>query len=147
MQIPWILVTALASIVSPTSKPAYTAKLSGAMETPANATKGTGTASFTLSGNRLTYSVTVHGLSGPATGAHIHVGAAGVAGSPVYTLKIMSKMKSGTVARGTIDLTKQVSAGVSGDSLKTLLNYGNAYVNVHTAAHPDGELRGQVMKP
>jgi hypothetical protein len=40
-----------------------------------------------------------------------------------------------------------VSKGVSGDSLKVLLNNGNAYVNVHTAAHGAGEIRGQVAKP
>lgn len=34
---------------------------------------------------------------------------------------------------------------VSMDSLRTLLWTGNAYVNVHTTAHPAGEIRGQVL--
>ena len=44
-----------------------------------------------------------------------------------------------------VDLTQDASAGVRGDSLKTLLSNGNAYVNVHTGNFPDGEIRGQVM--
>ncbi len=123
----------------------YTATMNAASETPANASTATGTANFVLNGNELHFTVTVNGLSGPATMAHIHVGAKGAAGPPVYSFDI-KKMASGTLAEGDIDLTKEVSKGVSGDSLKTLLNNGDAYVNVHTAAHPGGEIRGQVMK-
>ena len=61
----------------------------------------------------------------------------------MYTFEI-KKVAAGTLAQGYIDLTKDVSKGVSGDSLKTLLANGDAYVNVHTAAHPGGEIRGQV---
>ncbi len=59
---------------------------------------------------------------------------------------MVKPVASGTVAEGSIDLTKDVSPGISGDSLKALLNNGNAYVNVHTAAHVPGEIRGQVSK-
>jgi hypothetical protein len=89
--------------------------------------------------------LTVLGLSGPATMAHIHLGKVGVAGPHVYNFDI-KKIASGTLAEGYIDLTKDVSPGVSGDSLKTLLNNGSAYVNVHTAANPGGEIRGQIEK-
>jgi hypothetical protein len=30
------------------------------------------------------------------------------------------------------------------DSLLVLLRNGNAYINIHTAANPDGEIRGQI---
>jgi hypothetical protein len=98
-----------------------------------------------LTGNELHYTVTVHGLSGPATAAHIHVGKAGASGPPVYAFTI-NKVADGTLAEGSVDLTKEVGKGVSGDSLKVLLNDGSAYVNVHTAAHGGGEIRGQVAK-
>ena len=123
----------------------YQAQLNGASETPANTSTATGTATFVLNGNRLRYTVTVLGLSGPATMAHIHVGAKGASGPPVYSFNI-KKVAAGTLAQGYVDLTKEVSKGVSGDSLKTLLANGNAYVNVHTAAHPGGEIRGQIEK-
>ena len=32
------------------------------------------------------------------------------------------------------------------DSLLVLMRNGHAYVNVHTVAHPGGEIRGQVVK-
>jgi hypothetical protein len=142
------LVTAAAlviGVVNPPVKGSWGAEMNGRAETPANTSGGTGTATFTLVGNSLEYVVTAKGLTGAATAAHIHVGKAGVAGPPIFTFAIISgTATSGTVAKGSIDLSKPVMAGVSGDSLKTLLDNGNAYVNVHTAAHPGGEIRGQI---
>lgn len=123
----------------------YVAHMDGANETPANKTTGTGTATFVLNGTRLRFTVTVHGLTGPATMAHIHLGKAGASGPPVYGFTI-KHVAGGTLAQGYINLAKDVSKGVSGDSLKTLLNNGSAYVNVHTAANPGGEIRGQIEK-
>jgi len=129
----------------PATSPAYTAQMTGAQETPANNSKGTGTATFTMAGTKLHYSVSVHDLSGAPMAAHIHVGATGVAGPPVYTFAIKAGSgMSGTISEGTIDLAKDASAGVTGDSLTKLLNNGNAYVNVHTKNFPNGEIRGQV---
>ena len=142
-----VAVTAWSAPIHPTPAQGttYTAYMNGANEVPANTTTGTGTATFVLDGNQLRYTVTVLGLTGPATMAHIHVGKPGASGPHVYDFDI-TKTASGTVAHGYIDLTKEVSKGVSGDSLKTLLTNGNAYVNVHTAAHPGGEVRGQIEK-
>jgi Cu/Zn superoxide dismutase len=124
----------------------YVAQMTGAQETPSNNGKSTGTATFTLDGTKLQYTVLVQDLSGPPTAAHIHVGATGVAGPPVYTFAIKPNSGTGgTISEGTVDLTKDVSAGVSGDSLKVLLNNGSAYVNVHTKNFAGGEIRGQVM--
>jgi hypothetical protein len=53
------------------------------------------------------------------------------------------------VASGTIDLNQPISNGsssISGDSLLTLLNAGLLYTNVHTAANPGGEIRGQITR-
>jgi len=125
----------------------YVARMSGAQETPSTNTKGTGTATLTLDGTKLKYSVEIHDLSGAPTAAHIHVGAIGIAGPPVYTFVIKSGVgDGGTISEGTIDLTTDASTGVSGDSLKVLLNNGKAYVNVHSKNFPGGEIRGQVMK-
>jgi hypothetical protein len=123
----------------------YVAEMNGAQESPANNSKATGKASFEVEGTKLEFSIEVKDLSGPPTMAHVHVGAAGVAGPPVYTFNLGSKEASGTIAKGDIDLTKDASTGVTADSLKTLLKNGSAYVNVHTANFPDGEIRGQIV--
>jgi hypothetical protein len=78
---------------------------------------------------RLTYS----GLTGRGTAAHIHVGAAGRSG-PV-AISLCGPCRSG--ARG----TARATAGV----LAALLA-GRAYVNVHTAKNPAGEIRGQIKR-
>jgi hypothetical protein len=124
----------------------YVAHMTGANQTPPNQLPGKGTATFTLTGTKLSYVITVDGLSGAPTAAHIHVGKAGVSGGPVLPFTILKIGPSGTLASGDIDLTKEVSKGVSGDSLKALFANGNAYVNVHTAANPGGEIRGQILK-
>jgi hypothetical protein len=123
----------------------YTAHLNASNATPPTNENGTGLASIRVYGQKLEYTINVSGLTGPATAAHIHVGAEGVSGPPVYTF-VIKHVAKGKLAEGTIDLSKTVSNGVSGDSLRVLLDNGNAYVNVHTAAHPGGEIRGQIVK-
>ncbi len=109
---------------------AYTATLTGAQETPAVVTAATGTATFTLNGDQtLTYNVTTSGLSG--TAAHIHSGAAGVSGSILFPLSGGPSTWSGTTAAFT---PAQIA----------LLKRGGLYVNVHTTANPNGEIRGQI---
>ena len=127
----------------------YVATLNGANERPTpNTSPATGTATYTLTGNTLTYSVSVNGLTGPATASHLHVGSAAVAGGVIVGY-VTAAVASGTVTSGTIDLSQPITTGastISGDSLRTLLNTGNAYANVHTAAFGGGEIRGQVIK-
>ncbi len=91
----------------------YIAQMVAAEETPSNPSKGNGAVSFTLDGTKLHYTIDVHDLSGRPTMAHIHVGAKGVAGPPVYTFSIEKPDSMGRIASGTIDLTKNASATVS----------------------------------
>jgi len=124
----------------------YVAQMSSAKEVPAIQGGASGTATFTLTGKTLSYVVTVQGLSGNAAASHIHLGAAGTNGGIVVPFTAAS-VQSGQIASGTIDLTQPVSNGtssISGDSLLTLLNAGLLYTNVHTAANPGGEIRGQI---
>ncbi len=90
----------------------YSAHMNASAETPPNMSHASGTVTLTVSGNELHYMVTVGGLSGPATAAHIHVGAPGVAGPPVLTFTVKS-VAEGTVADDSVDLTKEVSKGVT----------------------------------
>lgn len=127
----------------------YIATLSGANEKPnAVATAATGTATYTLTGNTLTYTITVTGLSSTTTMSHIHVGSSAVAG-PIVVPYTVYAIQNGLVSTGSIDLTNPVASGsntITGDSLKVLLNNGNAYTNVHTTNFPAGEIRGQIVR-
>ena len=129
------------------SNAVYVAALSGAREVPAVATSAAGTATFTRRGTSVSYAVTASGFTTPLTAGHVHIGAAGVIGSVIVPFTILAQ--SGTVATGSIDLGALITQGnitISGDSLRVLLETGNAYVNLHTAAYPGGEIRGQIVK-
>ncbi|MBI5475061.1 MAG: CHRD domain-containing protein [Ignavibacteriae bacterium] len=110
----------------------FKATLNGQQAVPAVVTTATGTGAFTLTNaGGLVYSITVNGLSGAITGAHFHLGAAGASGSVVQSITFTGSSASGTWSS-------------IPDSLIAALFAGRLYVNVHTAANPGGEIRGQV---
>ena len=114
----------------------FEATLSGAQEVPPANTRGTGTAEVQLntSTNVLSWKVTYSGLSGPATAAHIH-GPAGPAANAGVVIPFQNAGTSPIVGQATITPAQY------GD-----LAAGLWYVNVHTAANPGGEIRGQLRK-
>jgi hypothetical protein len=113
----------------------YTAKLSGSREIPKTDTKGTGKLDGTFNTNtkELKYTLTFDGLSGPATAAHFHGPATGKESAGVIG-PIGDKNPSSPVS-GTVTLT---------DDQAKALQAGKIYANVHTAANPGGEIRGQL---
>lgn len=122
----------------------FTVTMTGANEVPAVTTTATGTASLTLVGSTLLYRVDVANIAN-VTAAHIHGPAAAGANATVRVDLYIPP--SGTTFTGTGTLSQGAAAaprGISFDSLLVLLRNGNAYVNVHTTAHPPGEIRGQV---
>lgn len=103
---------------------------------PAVTTKGKGTATlrFNTATKKLSWTVRYSGLSGPAKAAHIHGPAEkGQNADPVVPFE--GKLKS--PIKGSATLT---------DAQATDLEAGKYYVNIHTAAHADGEIRGQIEK-
>ncbi|HYD19829.1 MAG TPA: CHRD domain-containing protein [Flavipsychrobacter sp.] len=122
-----------------TSKYLFAARMDGAQEVPAVTTNAIGLTTFYLSNNRDTLCIrgTFTGLSGGITAAHIHDGAMGVSGPPVIDLSSY------------ISLDDRVEAVITGSSLTASLiakMFNNElYINVHTAANPNGEIRGQLM--
>ncbi|MEO8425816.1 MAG: CHRD domain-containing protein [Verrucomicrobiota bacterium] len=110
------------------------ATLSGAAEVPGVATTASGAGVFALTGNQLNYAISYSGLSGDATASHIHGPAAVAATAPVIIPFTVSAGTSGTIA-GTVAVTS--------DQLTYFLT-GKTYANIHTAANPTGEIRGQI---
>ncbi len=110
-----------------------TAKLDSRHETPAprGAAHAAGTFTATLTGRSLTWRLIFSKLTGKALAAHVHLGKPGVAG-PV-AVPLCGPCVSG--AHGKTTVTAKVRAA---------LLAGGAYVNVHTAKNPAGEIRGQV---
>jgi hypothetical protein len=108
---------------------------------------GTGTATFAMSSDQITFTIDVSSLDS-VTAAHIHAGGTAVAGPVMITL--FTNTGTGTVNGRLTDGTIKAAdlpAGVSFDSLKALMKAGNVYVNVHTKAFPAGVMRGQLLPP
>jgi len=112
----------------------FAAQLTGAQEVPAVATAASGEAEveFLPSMDLVRWRVSHAGLSGPVTGAHIH----GPAG-PGQNASIVIPFGNlgGNPIRG--------EARITPEQLGQLTS-GQWYVNLHTARHPGGEIRGQL---
>lgn len=112
------------------------ATLDGKSEVPATTSTGTGTADidYDAATKKLSWKVTYSGLTGPATAAHFH-GPAGPADKAGVAVAIPNATTS--PVEGSATLTDAQAAD---------LTAGKYYVNIHTAANPGGEIRGQVTK-
>ena len=128
----------------------WVAVLSGANEVPSVDTDAWGSAFFQLSpdGNMLRYQLTVANIV-DVFASHIHLAPAGANGPVVVTLYSAepSGRLDGVIAQGEIRAEDLVGllAGQPVSALVEAMNAGNTYVNVHTTAHPGGEIRGQIM--
>ncbi|UGY15998.1 CHRD domain-containing protein [Bradyrhizobium septentrionale] len=124
------------ALTGPAFAEKLTAKLDGKAEVPATTTAGTGTADidYDAASKKLSWKLTYSGLSGPATAAHFH-----------------GPAEAGKNAGVAVAIPNATSSPVEGsatltDAQAADLLAGKYYVNVHTAANPGGEIRGQVTK-
>jgi hypothetical protein len=112
------------------------ATLDGKSEVPPTTTSGKGTADidYDAATKKLSWKVNYSGLSGPATAAHFH-----------------GPAEAGKNAGVAVPISNPASSPVEGsatltDAQAADLMAGKYYVNIHTAANPGGEIRGQVAK-
>ena len=108
-------------------------KLSGDQEVPPVTTSATGSGTIAITDDKsVSGSVTTAGIAGVA--AHIHDAAPGKNGPVIVPLG------------KTNDNTWTVAAGAKlTDAQYADFKAGNLYVNVHSAAHANGEIRVQLM--
>lgn len=150
---PWLFAGALVAAGATTAVARsghYNTHLTGTEEVPAVVTGAQGQATFKLSadGESLEYKLNVANIE-DVVQAHIHLGAPGSNGGVVVFLfgpEPAGIDVNGTLATGTITADDLINA-LAGQPLSSLIDAiesGGAYVNVHTLAHPSGEIRGQL---
>ncbi|MCS7074454.1 MAG: CHRD domain-containing protein, partial [Bacteroidia bacterium] len=112
----------------------FVCEINGANHTPPVSTSADGLGIFSLSANNkyLRVYVSTAGLSGTITAAHLHSAPAGSNGGVQVDL---TDLISGNQIIGTKSLTPAQISLLQNDSL---------YINIHTAANPGGEIRGQL---
>jgi hypothetical protein len=138
----------------------YTTLLTGPNENPTNSSPGTGTAIVTIdtTAHLLTLNVVFSGLTDVTTASHIHCcvappGTAGVATqTPSFTgfplgvtsgtfVNSFDTSLTGSWNQAFINANGGTTAGAEA-ALAAGLAAGQAYLNIHTSAFPNGEIRG-----
>lgn len=114
----------------------YKADLKATMEVPPNDSKGTGSvaATYDTATKKLVWTITATSLTGAATAAHFHGPAAATANAPPV-VPVVGSLAS--PMKGEATLTDAQAADLAA---------GRWYFNIHTAAHAEGEVRGQLLK-
>jgi len=111
----------------------FTATINGANEVPANNSTATGTATLSFDNTTKIFSITVTHSLAIAVAGHIHLGALGTNGAVVFPFTSFAS----PIAFTSVALTPAQEA-----DLKANLYY----VNLHSAAFPGGEIRGQLIQ-
>jgi hypothetical protein len=132
----------------------FRADLSGADQVPPVTSSASGHAEFRVSEDALSIDYDLHVANiENVTMAHIHLAPAGQSGPVVAWLyppgpppEPIPGRSDGRLATGTItaDELRGPLEGQPLDELVEAIRRGEAYVNVHTQAHPPGEIRGQI---
>lgn len=119
----------------------FSGLLSGAQEVPPVATAATGRTFLTYDSATNTFDIDlfIQGIAlANLTGAHIHVGAAGVNGPVIFNLGTVGWYADGG------GLRRRISGATFPVANIVDLLSGNTYVNIHTIANPGGEIRAQL---
>ncbi|MDO8542749.1 MAG: CHRD domain-containing protein [Opitutaceae bacterium] len=117
------------------------ATLNAAQEAPPNTSPATGSAIlfYDVAANKFDLVVSISNMTNLATNSHIHEAAPGVAGGVVTGLGGESVYtRNGSNLTATF---RDITHG--GDKLKLI--QGGAYLNIHSAQYPGGEIRGQLI--
>ncbi|MGB2959868.1 MAG: CHRD domain-containing protein [Bacteroidota bacterium] len=132
----------VAATVGARSQIHFTATLDGAQAGVSTSASGSGSFSLSEDFTELRYVITYQGLSGTlSAGGHFHMGLPGQTGPVVKGIASSGDPASATIS-GTWS-SSDASQPLTQAHVESLLT-GRIYVNLHTAANPAGEIRGQV---
>ena len=141
--------TAVACDDEPTvpKPPTYVTTMNGASEVPPKTVAGTGSATIVKSGTTYTYTITYTGMTGQSDGcAHPRTGRTGSQRRHPRAVHTAHGRRREPPARSPARSRRSNNARSRIDSLDVLMTNGNAYVNLHTACKPGGEIRGQLSQ-
>ena len=130
------------------AKQQFKAKLEGENVVPPVSITTEGKAKLKVKESSIKFKLNITGIT-DATAIHIHQGKAGQNGEPVVDLlangnKITKQNR--VFVNGSI-VDSNLIGSMKGETLSDLvssMNDGNNYVDVHTQANPNGEIRGQL---
>ena len=142
---------------STSSDKEFSARLTGSKEVPPVDTDAAGRIRLAAkSQDALDYQISLSNLNGVVTGAHIHRGSTGTNGPVVANLNIGGAFASASAGDGSASASTSSGGTITSSDLKgplagkhvsdlvKLIEDGNAYANVHTRQHSNGEIRGQL---
>ncbi len=148
---------AAAPALAQTAGPTYRSIASGPSESPPNASFGTSLTTIEIDDSKILIDTPFRDLTGTTTMAHLHccTGSAftGTAGIAVPFEGFPTGVKAGTYS-ASIPMFEESSydpaflaanGGTVQGAASALIagvNANEAYVNIHTSAYPDGEIRG-----
>lgn len=118
---------------APNYKTTFYATLSGPNEIPANTSTATGEATLVYDSSIKKFTIKVTHNVVNATVGHIHKGAVGVNGVPVFFFESITSPITYT-------------SNMLSESQISDLFANQYYVNIHSDASPNGEIRGQLVK-
>ena len=125
----------------------YNIVLNGAQERPnpvASTGYGVGFVSIDRDQTNARFAAVWGGLSGPATAGHFHTGSASQSGAVVFSLA--SYFDNATTPTSLAGYWKSDNAVPFDVSRSMQFRNENIYMNLHTAAFPGGEIRGQAYR-
>ncbi len=150
-----LLLVGLAPVAVGDDNNKFKASLNGYLEVPSISTAARGSFSAHLDGETLRYRLTIRDFSPNPLVAHIHFARPDVVGG-VSAFLCGGGGKPACPANGTVSGTivpadvigpadRGIAPGEFAELIKAMRN-GATYANVHSAAYPGGEIRGNIRR-
>jgi hypothetical protein len=131
------LTIGVAAIAGAQNGTEFDATMKGSNEKPKGPANASGTFKVEFRNGQACYTMSTKSLGATPVAAHIHKGAAGVAGPIVIDLKPSFKGTSPRVSKKCVPARAVVVAAIK-------RNPAGYYANVHTSKNPAGAARGQL---